>query len=76
MDIEGHEPQAVHGERRVLGSGRVERVLCELNQRLLRLAGSSRTELVELLQSCGFELEKQIGDEVCANALFRHRSAG
>jgi FkbM family methyltransferase len=76
MDIEGHEPQAVHGGRRVLGSGRVERVLCELNQRLLRLAGSSRAELVELLQSCGFELEQQIGGEVCANALFRHRSAG
>jgi len=74
LDIEGHEPQAIRGGRRTLESGTVERVLCELNERLLRMAGSSQAELIELIQSCGFVLENRIGSDVFANALFRHRS--
>ncbi|MCE5307434.1 MAG: FkbM family methyltransferase [Acidobacteriales bacterium] len=74
MDIEGHEPQAIRGGGHVLESGKVERLLCELNGRLLRLAGSSQEELVELLGKYGFILEKRIGGKAFGNALFRHSS--
>jgi FkbM family methyltransferase len=74
MDIEGHEPRAVLGGQHVFESGRVERVLCELNERLLLLAGSSQAELIAMFQACGFILDKRIGRDDFANALFRHSS--
>lgn len=74
MDIEGHELPALLGGENSLVNGRIEMVLCELNERLLRLGGSSQAEVVKTLESYGFALVTRLGDGQFANALFRHHS--
>jgi FkbM family methyltransferase len=57
MDIEGHEVEALRGAQAVLG--RTSAVLCEFNERLLSMAGSSVAQLYKAFLDAGFVDERE-----------------
>jgi FkbM family methyltransferase len=54
IDVEGYEKEVLAGAQQSLAAGKISAILCEFNDRLLRMAGSSSAELYQLLQSYGF----------------------
>jgi FkbM family methyltransferase len=54
LDVEGGEAQALRGARRLLEGGRIETLLCEVNDLALERAGSSRQELLDLVSPYGY----------------------
>lgn len=52
IDIEGHEVEALRGAQSVLQ--KTSAILCEFNERLLTMAGSSVTQLYKTLLEAGF----------------------
>jgi FkbM family methyltransferase len=57
MDIEGHEVEALRGAQAVLR--RTSAVLCEFNERLLSMAGSSVAQLYKAFLDAGFADEHE-----------------
>lgn len=60
LDCEGFEPKILAGARQLLAAGRIRAILCEFNDKALRLAGSSAQELYRSLQAMGFVDTKPI----------------
>jgi FkbM family methyltransferase len=54
LDIEGHEPLALHGARRLLQELRIGCVVCELNDFHLARTGSSREAVIGYLKAHGY----------------------
>jgi FkbM family methyltransferase len=54
VDVEGYEPFVFKGASRLLREGRIEAVVCEMNEPLLRLRGFTRLELASLLAETGY----------------------
>jgi FkbM family methyltransferase len=54
LDVQGHEPAVLRGAARMLGEGRIDTVLCEIDESLLILAGEDSTAVVEPLAAHGF----------------------
>ena len=52
IDVEGWEPHALRGGKKVLSS--VRRVIIEVNRPSLEMAGSSAEEVFDLLRAAGF----------------------
>lgn len=57
LDVEGHEPEALVGASALLAAGRIGVVICELNDELLALAGSSAERLTLELKGLGYRRE-------------------
>jgi len=70
IDVEGCEPQLIRGCVRSFRAGMIRALLCEINPRLLKLAGSSSDELISQLQSVGFRAARPVGDKDIENVLF------
>jgi FkbM family methyltransferase len=54
VDVEGYEPFVFQGASRLLREGRIEAIVCEVNEALLRLRGFTRLELTSLLAQHGY----------------------
>lgn len=74
LDIEGAEMAALSGARDLLAGGSISYLLCELNDNLLRKAGSSYVDMTAFLGGLGY-LQESPGDPAksFATVLFRHR---
>jgi len=55
IDVEGHELRVLQGGQCSIREGRVKRILCEFNERMLALAGSSARQLYEWLSGEGYQ---------------------
>jgi FkbM family methyltransferase len=54
IDVQGGEPAVLRGARRMLGEGRVDTVLCEVDESLLAMAGEDATGILGPLEEHGF----------------------
>jgi FkbM family methyltransferase len=54
IDVEGHELRVLQGGQRSIREGRIKRILCEFNEKMLALAGSSACQLYEWLSREGY----------------------
>ena len=54
IDVEGHELRVLLGGQRCIGEGRVKRILCEFNEKMLSLNDTSSHELYEWLSTAGY----------------------
>jgi FkbM family methyltransferase len=77
IDVEGHEPEAFRGAKTLIAAGKIDAVLCELNDYWLREAGSSARELHRWLVAAGFDDvdgEPAFAHGAVVNRFFRRRS--
>ena len=58
IDIEGAEPMALRGARGLLSDDRSPLLILEMNPRALKMGGSSVDELLDLLNSFGYQFYK------------------
>jgi|HubBroStandDraft_4_1064222.scaffolds.fasta_scaffold108375_2 FkbM family methyltransferase len=73
VDVEGYEPMLLRGCERFLRSGKVRYLLCEFNDKLLSMAGSSSNELETYLVNLGFRvIEVKRSGSVFSNMLLAH----
>jgi FkbM family methyltransferase len=57
LDVEGHEPEVLAGCESFLKSGSIRSILCEFNDPLLRMSGSSSADLLSYLVELGYEVD-------------------
>ena len=85
VDVEGYEPFVFQGASRLLSEGRIEAIVCEVNEPLLRLRGFTRLDLTSLLAEYGFvprvvpptgarKLRRQAGVEDAGDVVFTQRA--
>jgi FkbM family methyltransferase len=73
VDVEGYEPNVFRGCEEFLRAGNVRYLLCEFNDVLLKMAGSSASELERYLRELGFRVIEVAGiGSVFSNTLFAH----
>jgi FkbM family methyltransferase len=70
IDVEGYEPWVIRGARRLLEQRRIKAILCELNPRLLNLAGSSPRSLAAQFIDAGYQPTSSYSDDAISNVLF------
>jgi FkbM family methyltransferase len=85
VDVEGYEPFVFRGASRLLREGRIEAIVCEINEPLLRLRGFTRLELTSFLAEHGYvprlvpptgarKLRSQPGVESAGDVVFTQRA--
>lgn len=57
IDVEGFEPYVMLGAKSLLTSGRVEYVICEMNNEDLKLHGSDQAQVRRAFEALGYEIE-------------------
>ncbi len=85
IDVEGYEPHVFQGASRLLREGRIETIVCEVNEPLLRRRGFTRLDLTSLLAQYGYvphlvpptgarKLRTQPGLEDAGDVVFTQRA--
>ena len=86
VDVEGYEPFVFQGASRILREGRIEAIVCEVNEPLLQRRGFTRLELTSLLADHGYlphpvpptgarKLRRQPGVEEAGDVVYTRRAA-
>ena len=74
VDVEGAELQILAGALRLLRSGRIRNIAVDIHNEILTQQGLKGSEVMDILRSCGYRLNSDLGNWVFEHS-GEHRGA-